>query len=129
MDIKVWAERFLNYRMAAGLIKNFSKKDYGFEVNYTDYSKRVYTNNMLSNLKVDKVEKGSVIITLNNKSNFTFLINNWHLFSSREIILYFVNTEANEKWSVNAKVHSFVTDSSNLKKSLKSLFKTIPEER
>ncbi|MGB9748306.1 MAG: hypothetical protein ACP5OZ_01400 [Candidatus Woesearchaeota archaeon] len=125
MDLMEWAEIFLNHRKGFKLIDSFSKEQDYFIISANQKNSKFFVFEDLSR-SIDFLEENCFVATLNNKQNLDFLIKNWNLFVEKAIIIYFVNPTLNEKWVLNTKVHSFISDK-NFVLGLKSLFSTVPE--
>jgi hypothetical protein len=120
-----WAEIFLNHRKCFGLIGGFSKEQNHFVVSINQKNLKFLVFEDLSS-SINSLEENCFIATLNKRQNLDFLIKNWNLFVQKSVTIYFVNPELNEKWVLNTKVHSFISDK-NVALGLKSLFSTVPE--
>ena len=121
-----WCLTFFKQLKAIGKIKDFSGEGNRF-VFYKPNMVEVFILPDLSKVTFETIPKGGIVFTLNKKSNLTFLIDNWNSFVDREITLYFVNPKFNDKWVLNTKVHNFIVDKQNLKKSLLALFSNVQE--
>jgi pyoverdine/dityrosine biosynthesis protein Dit1 len=120
-----WAEIFLNHRKGFRLIDNFSKENEHFLVSINQKKSKFFVFEDLSK-SIDFLEENCFIATLNKKQNLDFLIKNWNLFVEKSVTIYFVNPDLNEKWVLNTKVHSFISDK-NVALGLNSLFSTVQE--
>ena len=130
MDLKEWSVIFLEQRKRLGKINELNINDSGISIKNNDNIKQeVKITDALDKMDIKEAEDKTIIITKNNKTNLKHLINNWKRYVKKEITIYFVNTKTNEKWVVNTKVHDFITDGKNLKKSLTSLSSAIPEDK
>ncbi|MEM2121374.1 MAG: hypothetical protein QXU20_01805 [Candidatus Woesearchaeota archaeon] len=125
MNLMEWTELFLNHRKGFKLIDDFFKENDYFVVLSGDKRSKFFVFEDLSK-SISLIEDNCFIATLNKKSNLDFLINNWDFFVKKAVIIYFVNPELNEKWVINTKVHSFISDK-NVALGLKSLFSTVQE--
>lgn len=64
-----------------------------------------------------------VIVCLNSKDNFDFLIKNWSKLSKiKDFSIIFVNLKHNDKWLINPYVHSMIADPESLESGLKAMF-------
>jgi len=64
-----------------------------------------------------------VIVCLNSKDNFDFLIKNWSKISKiKDFSMLFVNLKHNDKWLINPYVHSMIADPESLESGLKTMF-------
>lgn len=64
-----------------------------------------------------------VVVCLNSKENFDFLIKNWNEFSKiKDFCILFVNLKHNDKWLINPYVHSLIADPESLESGLKTMF-------
>ncbi len=74
----------------------------------------------------EKVLNGTgsrVIVCLNSKENFDFLIKNWGKISKiKDFSMLFVNLKHNDKWLINPYVHSMIADPESLESGLKTMF-------
>ncbi|OYT31864.1 hypothetical protein B6U93_02835 [Candidatus Woesearchaeota archaeon ex4484_78] len=137
-DIKLldWTRIFLNYKKAMGFVSEIKEdkiKNYDvFIVVEKGVRKNIVVIEALSDKTLGFLEQnitkegdGITIMTLNTRKNLDFLIKHWDSFLNKKVTLYFVNPRRNEKWFVNTKIHSFITEDNNLKKSLKALFESV----
>ncbi len=137
-DIKLldWTRIFLNYKKAMGFVSEIKEdkiKNYDvFIVVEKGVRKNIVVIETLSDKtlgfleqNINKEGDGITIMTLNTRKNLDFLIKHWDSFLNKKATLYFVNPRKNEKWFVNTKIHSFITEDNNLKKSLKTLFESV----
>ena len=129
MKLLEWTEIFLNYRKAMGLIVDFQKQNNQFIVKKKNQVTKFFVFDDLQelNIKSEDISEGDSVVTLNTKQNLDFLIKNWDFFLDKNLTVLFVNPKVNEKWSVNTKTHSFVTDRKNIAKSLRALFEGVQE--
>jgi hypothetical protein len=130
MDLKEWSIIFLEQRKKLGKIKELNINDSRTNIKNNDnIEQEVKITDSLEALNIKELKDKTIIITKNNKKNLKFLIDKWKDYVSKEITIYFANTKTNEKWVVNTKVHDFITDEKNIKKSLTSLSSTVPEDK
>ena len=120
-----WAEQFFKSRDAfEKKIITLKKKQDHLEIEYKDKNVKIY---MMPNLKKSKELENNTTITLNNRKNLDFLIENWNFFEKIEgLKIYFINPFSEEKkWIISPIVHTKISDPSSLKIGLKSLFESV----
>ncbi|MBW3019256.1 hypothetical protein KY329_03665 [Candidatus Woesearchaeota archaeon] len=130
-NLKDWILTYLKNRdLYEGNIKSF--EDTGadsFVVHRTDGDTFYLVMDILHDAgRIVKESKKLCVITLNKKSNVSFVVDHWDsLKSFRNLCFYFVNPETNDKWVVYPCTHDLITEKAALKKGLMGLFESIPE--
>lgn len=76
-----------------------------------------------------KTLKDEVVVTLNRKDNFAWLLNNWENLHQTQVMFHFVNLEKTESWAINPHLHQSIADKESLKPGLISLFESVPEAK
>lgn len=133
--LKSWTLIFVkNKDLIHNLIKNISEtnKDFDFVVHRKDDSIFFLIIPELSNINeiLNKAKDRCVnIVVLNIKKNLDFIINNWNnLKTFQNLCFYFVNPNAarEQKWILYPYSHDLIIETKNIKKSLLTLFSTVP---
>lgn len=73
-------------------------------------------------------DKHTTLVTLNRKSNFDIIINNWKSlaeFPNLYIIFSNPNSSTETKWIISPHIHSKIADEKSLKIGLKSMFDSV----
>jgi len=77
---------------------------------------------------IEKIKKGNIVLVcLNSKDNFLFMLNNWEEFIKNSgLKVIFSNPGLNLQWSIIPHTHDMISDNSSLKLGLKSIFESVP---
>ena len=70
----------------------------------------------------------TVVVALNSKPNFQFLIENWkRIVDFKQFSIIFLNpfSASEKKWVINPYTHNKICDPASLKAGLKSIFDTV----
>lgn len=69
----------------------------------------------------------SVLAVLNSKRNLDAVIKNWDVLSKKkDLCVYFINPNSNDKWLLYPYTHNQITEKSALRRGLESLFSMVP---
>lgn len=125
MDLKEWSKIILNQRQKLGRIKEViipnNKPEKVIDNNGKEH--KIMIEEDIG--KINPVEN-CIIFTQNSKKNVIELISRWENYVENNATIYFINSNGS-KWSINARVHNFVVEEKNLKKSLMSLYESNKE--
>jgi hypothetical protein len=120
-----WAENYIKNRdltLRKIISLKVDEKSNVIDVKFKDKTVRHQIYNELN----DTIFAGAgnrVIICLNSKENFNFLIKNWGKLSKiKDFSIIFVNLKHNDKWLINPYVHSMIADPDSLEAGLKAMF-------
>ncbi len=125
MDLKEWGRIILNQRQKLGRIKEVIILNNEPE-KVIDNEGKEHKVIIEDDLRKAKPTDNCIIITQNNKKNVTELTNRWEEYVQNNATIYFINSNGS-KWSINARVHNFIVEEKNLKKSLMSLYESNKE--
>ncbi len=125
MDLKEWGRIILNQRQKLGRIKEVIMLNNEPE-KVIDNEGKEHKVIIEDDLRKAKPTDNCIIITQNNKKNVTELMNRWEEYVQNNATIYFINSNGS-KWSINARVHNFIVEEKNLKKSLMSLYESNKE--
>ncbi|PIN75865.1 hypothetical protein COV18_01650 [Candidatus Woesearchaeota archaeon CG10_big_fil_rev_8_21_14_0_10_37_12] len=128
-DLNEWAKTFLQQRdLLEGAIVKFEDVSDGFVVHRRDGLVRVFVFPVLQ--KIDEIifAPGVVkVMLLNKKQNLDFVLRDWKkLASKKDLCIFFVNPDVNEKWILYPHTHDQITEPAVLKSGLESLFSGVP---
>lgn len=124
-DLLEWTENYLKNRdLSVRKIVSMKtdEKNNLIDVKFKDKSVKHHILPVLSEQTLTGT--GSrVIVSLNSKENFDFLIKNWGKISKiKDFSILFVNLKHNDKWLINPYVHSMIADPESLESGLKTMF-------
>ena len=103
-----------------------NKEGFDFIVHYKDKLKYFIVKKSLDGVIFNKIKEREffVIVTLNNISNMSFVVNNWEKFVDFKFLsIYFINPFSNldKVWVINPYIHDKVCDKNSLYQGLKSM--------
>ncbi len=125
MDLKEWSRIILKQRQKLGRIKEVAMLN--------NEPERVIDNDGKEHKVIISEDLGKInptedciVLTQNSKKNVIELINRWGDYVKNNTTIYFINSDGS-KWSINTRVHNFIVEKNNLKKSLMSLYESNKE--
>jgi hypothetical protein len=124
-----WVQVFLQNRDVFNkVITGFEKVDGDVLVKRTNGDLLVFVRPELGDVSDVSVRDGpSVLAVLNSKRNLDAVIKNWDVLAKKkDLCIYFVNPETNDKWLLYPHTHNQITEKSALRRGLESLFAMVP---
>lgn len=68
------------------------------------------------------------LVLLNTKKNLNAVIAHWQeLASIKQLCIYFVNPQTNDKWLLYPHTHNQITEKTALRKGLETMFAEVPQ--
>lgn len=125
MDLKEWSRIIIKQRQKLGRIKEVIMLNN--EPNkIIDNDGKEHKIIIAENLEKVNPTGECIILTQNNKKNVVELTNKWKEYVKNNATVYFINSNGS-RWSINAKVHNFIVEEKNLRKSLMSIYESNKE--
>jgi hypothetical protein len=124
-----WVQVFLQNRDVFNkVITGFEKVNGDLLVKRTNGDLLVFVRPELGDVSDVSVRDGpSVLAVLNSKRNLDAVIKNWDVLAKKkDLCVYFVNPETNDKWLLYPHTHNQITEKSALRRGLESLFAMVP---
>lgn len=91
------------------------------DVRYKDKQVMHYTMIALSDKVFELTAQNKIIVCLNTKDNFNFLVKHWtKLAQQKNMSMIFVSD--GDKWLINPYVHNMIADPDSLESGLKAMF-------
>lgn len=120
-----WTENYLKNRdltLRKIVSMKVDEKNNIIDVKFKDKSVKYHILPSISEQILTETDR-RVIVSLNSKENFNFLIKNWSKISKiKDFSILFVNLKHNDKWLINPYVHSMIADPESLESGLKTMF-------
>lgn len=129
MNLKEWAEQYLRHRDLFERRIEKIEVEKNIILTLKDGTKQeCFPVEVLDQDLLKSLKKGSIIVTKNTKENFSFLVEQWEVFSGKEgVKLIFVNLAKNEKWVIIPSNHHRIAEPESLELGLKAMFTQVPE--
>lgn len=120
-----WTENYLKNRdltLRNIVSMKVDEKNNIIDVKFKDKSVKYHILPLISEQILTETGR-RVIVSLNSKENFDFLIKNWDKISKiKDFSILFVNLKHNDKWLINPYIHSMIADPESLESGLKTMF-------
>lgn len=127
--LKEWVINYLRSRDTIKKeIQDIVEQEGNLVIRYLDMTKKALIMPRLDNSL--EIENHTLIITLNTKNNFEWMLDKWNKFITYDdLYIYFINPKINaeNRWIISPYIHSKVSERSALKQGLISLFNSVPE--
>ena len=128
MDLTEWFVNFMKYKdsMKKEIINIETKENVVF-VKYKDRDEKYLVVDKLKDINIKGLKEFNGLVTSNRKKNLDFLIDKWDNFVINNFVIHFINPNSNtdKRWSIFPKIHDFIVDRKNLRKSLEVLFSNV----
>jgi len=128
-QLSEWVQVFLQNRDVFNkVITGFEKVNGDLLVKRTNGDLLVFVRPELSDVSDVSVRDGpSVLAVLNSKQNLDAVIKNWDVLSKKkDLCIYFINPNSNDKWLLYPHTHNQITEKPALRRGLESLFAMVP---
>ena len=125
-ELTEWTENYLRNRdltLKKIVSMKTDEKNSLITIRFSDKEVKHYILPLLSE-RIFKLTAGNIIVVcLNSRENFDFLIKNWSKLSKiKNYSIIFVNLKDNDKWLINPYVHNLIADPESLESGLKAMF-------
>lgn len=128
-QLSEWVKVFLQNRDVFNkVITGFEKVNGDLLVKRSNGDLLVFVRPELDDISDVSVRDGpSVLAVLNSKRNLDAVIKNWDVLSKKkDLCVYFINPNSNDKWLLYPYTHNQITEKSALRRGLESLFSMVP---
>lgn len=128
-QLSEWVKVFLQNRDVFNkVITGFEKVNGDLLVKRSNGDLLVFVRPELDDISDVSVRDGpSVLAVLNSKRNLDAVIKNWDVLSKKkDLCVYFINPNSNDKWLLYPHTHNQITEKSALRRGLESLFSMVP---
>ncbi|MCF7866012.1 hypothetical protein K9L67_01085 [Candidatus Woesearchaeota archaeon] len=130
MNLVEWTVAYIKYKDTVfRRIESLKEDSDKIIVNLKSGHKQIHLcADYLDKLNIDNLSNEK-ISCLNVKKNLDWLISNWNLIISKDLVFHFVNLDKSESWSINPKMHHSISEKGAIKTGLQSLFDSVPQMR
>ncbi|MFP4111976.1 MAG: hypothetical protein ACLFPQ_03240 [Candidatus Woesearchaeota archaeon] len=131
--LKDWiTQRIKHQDLFTGKLKKINEKtEFHLVAEYKDKDSEIIITSKLDPKELKSIKDKQAIIeiiTFNTKANFNHLLKEWKEYIKHDNLkIFFVNTKIHHDnfWVIKPKVHDMITEKTNLKKGLESLFNSV----